>query len=138
MEQLATSFHQYGAWRDALAVSILQLLRWLEQSQLLDAEAARRLGLALERLDEDKLVIAFVAEFSRGKSELINAIFFADYGRRILPSSAGRTSGSRAPANTGVSAPTSSTRFNALRKVCSMPTLPAVMVNASTWVPGCA
>jgi len=32
-----------------------------------------------------------VAEFSRGKSELINAIFFADYGRRILPSSAGRT-----------------------------------------------
>jgi hypothetical protein len=32
-----------------------------------------------------------VAEFSRGKSELINAIFFADYGRRILPSAAGRT-----------------------------------------------
>jgi hypothetical protein len=42
-------------------------------------------------LAEDKLVIAFVAEFSRGKSELINAIFFADYGKRILPSSAGRT-----------------------------------------------
>ncbi len=35
--------------------------------------------------------VAFVAEFSRGKSELINAIFFADYGQRILPSSAGRT-----------------------------------------------
>jgi hypothetical protein len=35
--------------------------------------------------------VAFIAEFSRGKSELINAIFFADYGRRILPSSAGRT-----------------------------------------------
>ena len=43
------------------------------------------------RLADDKLSIAFVAEFSRGKSELINAIFFADYGRRILPSSAGRT-----------------------------------------------
>ena len=28
------------------------------------------------------LVLAFVAEFSRGKSELINAIFFADAGRR--------------------------------------------------------
>lgn len=91
MKQLATSFHQYGAWRDALAVSIMQLRRWLEQSQLLDADAARRLDLAVERLDEDKLVIAFVAEFSRGKSELINSIFFADYGRRILPSSAGRT-----------------------------------------------
>src|SRR4051812_26675474 len=44
-----------------------------------------------ERLADDKLTIAFVAEFSRGKSELINAIFFADYGQRILPSSAGRT-----------------------------------------------
>jgi hypothetical protein len=36
-------------------------------------------------------VVAFVAEFSRGKSELINAIFFADFGQRLLPSAAGRT-----------------------------------------------
>ena len=35
--------------------------------------------------------MAFVGEFSRGKSELINAIFFAGYGRRIMPASAGRT-----------------------------------------------
>ena len=45
----------------------------------------------LERLREDRLNVAFVAEFSRGKSELINAIFFADYGDRMLPTSAGRT-----------------------------------------------
>jgi hypothetical protein len=45
----------------------------------------------LDRLREDKLIVAFVAEFSRGKSELINAVFFAGYGNRILPSSAGRT-----------------------------------------------
>jgi hypothetical protein len=32
-----------------------------------------------------------VGEFSRGKSELINAVFFAGYGRRIMPASAGRT-----------------------------------------------
>jgi hypothetical protein len=32
-----------------------------------------------------------VAEFSRGKSELINAIFFADAGRRVLPATPGRT-----------------------------------------------
>jgi hypothetical protein len=59
--------------------------------QLLEPDAAQRLEVALDRLAEDKLIIAFVAEFSRGKSELINAIFFADYGKRILPSSAGRT-----------------------------------------------
>jgi hypothetical protein len=44
-----------------------------------------------EQLQSDKLMVAFVAEFSRGKSELINAVFFAGYGRRIMPASAGRT-----------------------------------------------
>ena len=91
MAELATSFQEYGAWRDALAHSIVQMRQWLGQSQLLENDASRRLDVALDRLGEDKLVIAFVAEFSRGKSELINAIFFADYGKRILPSSAGRT-----------------------------------------------
>lgn len=91
MAPLASSFEQYGNWRDSLAAAIMQLRHWLEQTQTLEAEAARRIDVALERLAQDKLVIAFVAEFSRGKSELINAIFFADYGKRILPSSAGRT-----------------------------------------------
>ncbi len=91
MAPLASSFEQYGNWRDSLATAIVQLRQWLEQTQTLEADAARRIDVALERLAEDKLVIAFVAEFSRGKSELINAIFFADYGKRILPSSAGRT-----------------------------------------------
>jgi hypothetical protein len=60
-------------------------------SDLADQATDQRLGRLCERLVDDKLSIAFVAEFSRGKSELINAIFFADYGQRILPSSAGRT-----------------------------------------------
>ncbi len=91
MAELARSFEQYGAWRDALAQGVVQFREWLDERKLLDADAARRIDLSLERLGEDKLVIAVVAEFSRGKSELINAIFFADYGRRILPTSAGRT-----------------------------------------------
>jgi len=91
MAQLASSFEEYGQWRDALASSIVQLRQWLAVAEMLDGDAARRVDVALDRLAEDKLVIAFVAEFSRGKSELINAIFFADYGKRILPSSAGRT-----------------------------------------------
>ncbi|MBC7208836.1 MAG: dynamin family protein, partial [Methyloversatilis sp.] len=45
----------------------------------------------LQKLRDDRLVVAFVAEFSRGKSELINAIFFGDQGARVLPSSSGRT-----------------------------------------------
>lgn len=91
MAQLASSFEEYGAWRDALAVAIVEMRRWLQEARLAEPEAVARIEIALERLAQDKLMVAFVAEFSRGKSELINAIFFADYGRRILPSSAGRT-----------------------------------------------
>ena len=39
----------------------------------------------------DGITLAFAGEFSRGKTELINALFFADYGQRMLPSQAGRT-----------------------------------------------
>jgi predicted GTPase len=91
MAHLATRFEEYGNWRDSLAKAIVDLRQWMGETRLLESDAARRLEVALDRLAEDKLVIAFVAEFSRGKSELINAIFFADYGKRILPSSAGRT-----------------------------------------------
>jgi hypothetical protein len=91
MAELAGSFESYGAWRDGVSAAIVELRDWLREAQLLDAEAARRLGIALDRLAEDRLIVAVVAEFSRGKSELINAIFFADCGRRILPTSAGRT-----------------------------------------------
>ena len=91
MSELVSSFEHLGAWRDALATSIDKLRRWLAAGQLLDEDAGRRLDVAQDRLSGDNLVIAVVAEFSRGKSELINAMFFADYGRRILPSAAGRT-----------------------------------------------
>jgi hypothetical protein len=91
MAPLASRFEEYGNWRDSLAKAIVDLRQWMTETQLLEGDASRRIEVALERLAEDKLIIAFVAEFSRGKSELINAIFFADYGKRILPSSAGRT-----------------------------------------------
>src|SRR5205814_6658648 len=58
---------------------------------LADAQVDLKVKHLLEGVSQDQLVIAFVAEFSRGKSELINAIFFADFGQRLLPSSAGRT-----------------------------------------------
>ncbi|MBS1141445.1 MAG: hypothetical protein H6R13_2898 [Proteobacteria bacterium] len=88
---LANQFAAYTAWRSRLANYIGELQGWLNQNELSDAQSDLRLTQLLERLREDRLNVAFVAEFSRGKSELINAIFFADYGNRMLPSSAGRT-----------------------------------------------
>jgi hypothetical protein len=82
---------QYSAWRERVAAALEQYRSWVQAAELLDAEAGQRLSRALARVRDDRLSVAFVAEFSRGKSELINAIFFADYGQRIVPSSPGRT-----------------------------------------------
>ncbi len=88
---LVDEFEQYSAWRDAVHVRVEALRDWLNVQELGDAESEMRLNQLLGRLQEDTLNVAFVAEFSRGKSELINAIFFSDYRQRVLPSSAGRT-----------------------------------------------
>ncbi len=88
---LVDEFEHYSNWREAVYVRVEALRDWLDAQELSDAESEMRLNQLLGRLQEDKLNVAFVAEFSRGKSELINAIFFSDYRQRVLPSSAGRT-----------------------------------------------
>src|SRR5882672_1977563 len=88
---LAARFEAYADWRRRLSAGISSLHEWLQQQDLADAQADIKVQQLLERLQQDKLVVAFVAEFSRGKSELINAIFFADFGQRLLPSAVGRT-----------------------------------------------
>ena len=89
--ELAARFEAYGDWRRRLSSGVSALHEWLADQELADAQVDLRIQRLLERLHQDKLVVAFVAEFSRGKSELINAIFFADFGQRLLPSAAGRT-----------------------------------------------
>lgn len=90
-DNLVAHFEAYSAWRTSLAGRIADYRNWLNEQELNDAQTDLRLQHLLDRLAEDKLNVAFVAEFSRGKSELINAIFFAGYKQRLLPSSAGRT-----------------------------------------------
>ena len=87
----ATSLDALSGWRTTLAQRLDELSRFLADHDLVDASATSQLGALRDRLGNEKLVVAFVAEFSRGKSELINAIFFADTGRRMLPATPGRT-----------------------------------------------
>lgn len=74
-----------------LATAISDYANWLDRQHGIDVERTLRLTDTASSLRQDKLVVAFVAEFSRGKTELINALFFADHGQRLLPSDAGRT-----------------------------------------------
>ena len=90
-DNLVAHFEAYSAWRGQLLDTVDGMRHWLNEQELNDAQTDLRIQHILDRLKDDKLNVAFVAEFSRGKSELINAIFFAGYKQRLLPSSAGRT-----------------------------------------------
>ncbi|OGB31263.1 MAG: dynamin family protein, partial [Burkholderiales bacterium RIFCSPHIGHO2_02_FULL_66_10] len=84
-------FDEHGVWRKQFALRLKLLSEWLSDHDLLEAGVRERLDQLHAQVKNDKMMVAFVAEFSRGKSELINGVFFAGYGRRIMPASAGRT-----------------------------------------------
>lgn len=77
--------------RDRLVKVVNDYKDWLERHTELDPAQSLRLFDLGENLKKDHLMLAFVAEFSRGKTELINALFFSDFKQRLLPSDAGRT-----------------------------------------------
>ncbi len=81
----------YGQWRARLADAIATYQEWEQGQSGDDSKDELQLYELIESLRSDKLVVALVGEFSRGKTELINAIFFSDYRRRLLPSTPGRT-----------------------------------------------
>ena len=87
----AHGFDLLSEWRNASRRRVDELSRFLAEHELTDAAGIELLANLQLRLATEKLVVAFVAEFSRGKSELINALFFADTGRRVLPAAPGRT-----------------------------------------------
>ena len=78
-------------WRSAAAQRLADFRRWALVARVIDDQTAARLAHLERRLGVERLTIAFVAEYSRGKSELVNALFFADLGTRLLPSGVGRT-----------------------------------------------
>ncbi len=94
IDHFSQRLDDYGRWRNELAAAIQAYQEWYEQNEQLernDSEEQLRLYELVDSLRGDKLTIALVGEFSRGKTELINAIFFSDYQRRLLPSTPGRT-----------------------------------------------
>lgn len=85
------SLAELKQWRESTAAALADFRRWALVSRLIDEHSAMRLAHLERRLSGERLTVAFVAEYSRGKSELINALFFADLGHRLLPAGAGRT-----------------------------------------------
>ena len=91
VETLQTKVNEYQEWRNSLTNTICAYRDWLAKSEHTDAVQELRLYDVLEMLKNDQLVLAILGEFSRGKTETINALFFADFNQRLLPSEPGRT-----------------------------------------------
>lgn len=81
----------YGQWKSRLVEAIDKYHAWLEKYDLATTEVVEAILGMRRSLESERITIAFVAEFSRGKTELINALFFSETGVRLLPSTPGRT-----------------------------------------------
>jgi hypothetical protein len=91
LQGLSKQVAAYNEWKNHLKAEIQHYQQWLEENHLNSDDIHQRLMRGLNLLQEDELTIAFVGEYSRGKTELINALVFSEFGQRMLPSQAGRT-----------------------------------------------
>ncbi|HHJ38142.1 MAG: dynamin family protein [Methylothermaceae bacteria B42] len=89
--QFQQQLQAYGQWKNRLVEAIEQYRAWLKKYDLSTTEVEEVLLGMRQNLETERMTIAFVAEFSRGKTELINALFFSETGVRLLPSTPGRT-----------------------------------------------
>ncbi len=81
----------FNQWKKDIIREAVRFRTWLNGHHLMTDDLKEQLDDALQQLIADQITVAFAGEFSRGKTELINAMFFSQYGRRILPSTIGRT-----------------------------------------------
>ena len=89
--QLEKEVAHYQEWRDQMIAGIGSYKSWLDAHGYADIQQSLRIYDLIESLRNDRMTLAFLAEFSRGKTELINAMFFSDFKQRLLPSDVGRT-----------------------------------------------
>lgn len=91
IRQFDSELRSYDLWKQQAASSIHAYQAWLDNAGLSDTDIEMMLIKNLRLLEQNNITVAFAAEFSRGKTELINALFFSSTGVRLLPSSPGRT-----------------------------------------------
>ena len=89
--QLNSEIQHYSDWRGRLSACIQTMSSFLKDHNITDMRTHHEFSNILGALADDRLSVAFVAEFSRGKTEMINTLFFGNYKKRILPSGVGRT-----------------------------------------------
>ncbi len=89
--ELEDRLQGFSRWKMRQLHTMEQLEGWLKQQGLFTSQAQQAIQHASITLRQDYVTVAIVGEFSRGKTELINALFFGDHAFRLLPTDAGRT-----------------------------------------------
>ena len=79
------------SWRNGIDGLILGVRDFLRTHDFLTPSLESGLNAASAQVANERVTITFVGEMSRGKSELINGLFFPDLGRRLLPSGPGKS-----------------------------------------------
>lgn len=81
----------YDQWKRSLVCQLERFQGWSREHGTLSPDIVNSIERARQRLAQERFTLAFVGEFSRGKTELINALLFNELGQRLLPSTPGRT-----------------------------------------------
>lgn len=88
---LEKKLSDFDKWKKDVITDLDKFEQWLEKNGGVGIEDSLRFYELKEQLRTGSLNVAFVGEFSRGKSELINALFFSEKNGRLLPTGIGRT-----------------------------------------------
>ncbi|MCK5793057.1 MAG: GTPase, partial [Ketobacter sp.] len=68
--RLSSQMDAYLQWRQEIHRELTRYRGWLIDHNVQNAELEAKLEQALQTLKDDKITLAFVGEFSRGKTEL--------------------------------------------------------------------
>ncbi len=88
---ITEKINDYCAWRLKLSQTISDYRNWLVKSQQSDSVRELRLFDIMQTIKYDQMLVGFISDNGRGKTELINALFFPEFNLRLLPSEGSRS-----------------------------------------------
>ena len=89
---LLAKINEYESWRTNLEKNISDYRDWLSKSPQTDSVKELRLHDMLATIKHDQIVITFLADEARGKTETINALFFSNIDLSFFPTETGKGS----------------------------------------------
>ena len=85
---LTARLAELQSWRYGITTQIVRIADFTRSHGYSGADTEATFDRLTDKANAARVKIIFIAEAGRGKSELINALFFSDLGRRLLPSNA--------------------------------------------------